>query len=77
MFELFNWLLEHPDVKLQIYSETFKEEFRIRITKGRFNAEYTFDMKELFLLCCSPKERLESVLDNLYEGIKREEQKYE
>lgn len=77
MFEFFNWILEHPDVKLQIYSETITESFRIRITKGRFNAECTFDMRELFFLCYSPKERLESVLDNLYEKLKREEQKYE
>ena len=76
MFEIFNWLLEHPDVKLQLHREPFTEELRIRIIRGRYNAEHSCDVTNLFYMR-DPKQYLTSVLDELYEMLKREEQKYE
>ena len=76
MFEIFNWLLEHPCVKLQFYGEPVTEALKIRITRGRYNAEHSCDVTNLFYMR-DPKQYLTSVLDELYEMLKREEQKYE
>ena len=76
MFEFFNWILEHPDVKLQIYGEHVTEVLKIRITRGRFNVEHAFDMTDVFYMK-DPNQCLTTVLDRLYEMLKREEQKYE
>lgn len=76
MNELLKWIMKHPDVKLQFLNDNMLESFRIRITRGRCNAERIADTKEIDgLLLGIMADNIIHILDDLYEGLKREERK--
>ena len=72
MIELLKWIMKHPDVDLQFINDNILGYFRIRITRGRYNAELIADTEEIL---SGRDDNIIYFLDDLYEGLKREERK--
>lgn len=73
MNELIKWIMKHPDVKLQFFSDNILGSFRIRITRGRYNAELIVDTEEIDGPLLGRDDNIIYFLDDLYEDLKIEE----